>query len=167
MASHRLIQHVGKRFGLKVSEALYDRLNVYYFVDGHALNDKKRLAKVAYDEISRCLAKNDGSNDQLSVMSEEEIFLFLNSNEGRREIEHALEALQQLGVHGIPKFIIEGRRIVDGAAHSNVFIEIFREIERNGVVHGGPIFGDILGVSQATIEKGSHSREDLIADCSA
>ena len=28
MASHRLIQHVGKRFGLDASEALYDRLNV-------------------------------------------------------------------------------------------------------------------------------------------
>ena len=28
MASHRLIQHVGKRYGLDVSEALYDRLNV-------------------------------------------------------------------------------------------------------------------------------------------
>ncbi len=28
MASHRLIQHVGKRYGLNVSEALYDRLNV-------------------------------------------------------------------------------------------------------------------------------------------
>jgi len=28
MASHRLIQHVGRRYGLHVSEALYDRLNV-------------------------------------------------------------------------------------------------------------------------------------------
>ena len=28
MASHRLIQHVGRRYGLNVSETLYDRLNV-------------------------------------------------------------------------------------------------------------------------------------------
>lgn len=28
MASHRLIQHIGKRYGLNVSETLYDRLNV-------------------------------------------------------------------------------------------------------------------------------------------
>ena len=28
MASHRLIQHIGKRYSLNVSEALYDRLNV-------------------------------------------------------------------------------------------------------------------------------------------
>jgi len=165
MASHRLIQHVGKRFGLKVSEALYDKLNVYYFVDGHALNDKKRLAQVAHEEISRVVARDNGSNAQSPTMSEEEILLFLNSDEGRREIEHAVKTLQKLGVHGIPKFIIEGKTIVDGAAHSNTFIEIFRDIERQGSVHGGPIFGDILGVSQATIEEGSHSREDLTTDC--
>lgn len=29
MASHRLIQNLGKRFGLTVSEAVYDRLNEY------------------------------------------------------------------------------------------------------------------------------------------
>lgn len=28
MASHRLIQHLGKKYGLMVSEAVYDRLNV-------------------------------------------------------------------------------------------------------------------------------------------
>lgn len=28
MASHRLIQYIGKRYGLHASEALYDRLNV-------------------------------------------------------------------------------------------------------------------------------------------
>ena len=33
MASHRLIQYIGKTYGLHVSEAIYDRLNVYYFVD--------------------------------------------------------------------------------------------------------------------------------------
>merc|ERR1719223_1731567 len=71
MASHRLIQHVGKRFGLKVSEALYDKLNVYYFVDGHALNDKKRLAQVAHEEISRVVARDHGSNAQSPTMSEE------------------------------------------------------------------------------------------------
>lgn len=161
MASHRLIQHVGKKYGLKVSETLYDRLNVYYFVDGHALNDKKRLAKVAHEEISRCIAMDHTSNSHHGIMTEEEIFLFLNSDEGRREIEHALEILEHLGIHGIPKFIIEGRRIVDGAAHSNTFVEIFRDIERKGCVHGGPIFGDVLGVSEGTIEKGSHSREDM------
>ena len=47
MASHRLIQYLGKTYGLAVSEAVYDELNKYYFVDGHSLNDRPRLARVA------------------------------------------------------------------------------------------------------------------------
>jgi len=160
MASHRLIQHIGKKYGLGVSEALYDVLNIYYFVDGHALNDRPRLAKVTHD----CLIKEVGSDDDddanennNNIMSEEDILEFLNGSEGRKEIDQALYALNEMGVHGIPKFIIEGKRVVDGAAHSNTFIDIFREIEEKGAVHAGPVFGEILGVASEIIKKGSHS----------
>lgn len=157
MASHRLIQYVGKRYGLAVSEALYDILNVYYFVDGHSLNDRPRLAKVTHECITERV-----QNSPETIMSEEEILNFLNGNEGRKEIETALHTLSEMGVHGIPKFIIEGRRVVDGAAHSEVFINIFREIEEVGDVFGGPVFGSILGVSPEVILKGSHhSRHTL------
>jgi hypothetical protein len=40
MASHRLIQHIGKAYGLSVSEAVYDRLNQYYF------GKKKRTVRI-------------------------------------------------------------------------------------------------------------------------
>jgi len=143
-----------------VSEALYDVLNIYYFVDGHALNDRPRLAKVTHD----CLIKEVGSDDDddanennNNIMSEEDILEFLNGSEGRKEIDQALYALNEMGVHGIPKFIIEGKRVVDGAAHSNTFIDIFREIEEKGAVHAGPVFGEILGVASEIIKKGSHS----------
>eukprot|EP00553_Chaetoceros_curvisetus_P008497 CAMPEP_0204613398 /NCGR_PEP_ID=MMETSP0717-20131115/1362_1 /ASSEMBLY_ACC=CAM_ASM_000666 /TAXON_ID=230516 /ORGANISM="Chaetoceros curvisetus" /LENGTH=157 /DNA_ID=CAMNT_0051625805 /DNA_START=43 /DNA_END=516 /DNA_ORIENTATION=- len=152
MASHRLIQHIGKKYGLRVSEALYDILNVYYFVDGYALNDRPRLATVTHE----CLLKELGTSEA-SIMSEEDILSFLNSDEGRMEIEHARYALNEMGVHGIPKFIIEGRRVVDGAARSDVFIDIFREIEEKGEVYGGPVFGEILGVSPEIVEQGSHT----------
>lgn len=156
MASHRLIQHVGKVYGLRVSEGLYDRLNVYYFVDGFALNDRERLAKVAHD----CIVDLT-SEDHTDVMTEKDILQFLNSDEGRNEIEEALGALEQLGVHGIPKFIIEGRRMVDGAANSDVFIDIFRDIEEKGEVYGGPIFAKILGVSDDILKEGSHTIDNI------
>ncbi len=173
MASHRLIQYVGKRYGLRVSELLYDRLNVYYFVEGHALNDRPRLAKVAHEEITKSLKSlpSEGEEEEqqnleeLEIMSEDEILAFLNGNEGRKEIEDALQALDELGVHGIPKFIIEGRRVVDGAARSGVFVDIFRDIESRGEVHGGPIFGDILGVNNDTVQRGSHAREHICEVC--
>jgi len=167
MASHRLVQHVGKKYGLRVSEGLYDRLNVYYFVEGWALNDKPRLAGVAQEEIERLVRaerEEDGDGDAGSsepIMTEEEILAFLESDVGRKEIDDALRALKEMGVHGIPKFIIEGRTVVDGAARSDVFVRIFREIEERGYVKDDPVFGKILGLTDEVIEKGSHSLETL------
>jgi len=149
MASHRLIQHIGKTYGLAVSETIYDLLNVYYFVDGHALNDRPRLAKTVSDEL-----KNILGND--SAPSDSDLLEFLNSNKGRKEIEQALNTLNELGVHGIPKFIIEGRTVVDGAARDDVFVKLFRQIERKGTIENGPIFADILGISKDVVEQGSH-----------
>ena len=100
------------------------------------------------DELEKLLDKTPPSADDLLG--------FLNGNEGRKEIAHALEALQQLGIHGIPKFIIEGKTVVDGAAHSDVFVDIFREIEQRGEIHSGPVFGEILGITRETVERGSH-----------
>jgi len=148
MASHRLIQYVGKKFGLVASEALYDCLNVYYFVEGHALNDRPRLAKVSSTELKKLG----------HIMSEEDILDFLNSQDGREEIENARLALQRLGVHSIPKFIVEGNTLVDGAAHWTHHVEVFREIESRRKVAGGPIFGEILGIDKEVIEAGSHEK---------
>lgn len=124
-------------------------------MDGHSLNDRPRLAKVVATELANLL-KDDAP-------SEESILQFLNGNEGRKEIEEALLTLQRLGVYGIPKFIIEGQTVVDGAARSDVFVNIFREIEKRGEIAGGPIFGQILGVPEVVIEKGSHRTEDIAA----
>ena len=126
----------------------------YYFVDGHSLNDRPRLAQVVAEELEHLQDTNSGK----TFPSADEILDFLNGDEGRQEIQDALVTLQQLGVHGIPKFIIDGHLMVDGAAHSNVFVRIFREIERAGKLEGGkgPVFGDILGVSPDIIQQGSH-----------
>jgi hypothetical protein len=94
---------------------------------------------------------------------EQEILDFLNGSEGRAEIEEALQELQRLGVHGIPKFIIEGQTLVDGAARSDVFVRIFREIEARGKIYGGAIFGRILGVPEEIIGQGSHLPKDIAA----
>lgn len=154
MASHRLIQYLGKTYGLYVSEAIYDLLNVYYFVDGHSLNDRERIACVVSEKLAELIKDN--------APTEAEILDFLNGSQGRHEIEQALAALNQIGVHGIPKFIIEGKTVIDGAAHSDVFVDIFRQIEKRGVVHGDPVFADVLGVSHEIMQKGSHRRQEAL-----
>jgi len=148
MASHRLIQHLGKTYGLAVSEAVYDKLNQYYFVDGHSLNDRPMLAKVVAKLLEELLSNR--------APSEAELLEFLDSEKGKEEITNIGHALNQLGISGIPKFIIEGRTMVDGAARSDTFVEVFREIERRGKVHSGPIFNDVLGVSDETMLTPSH-----------
>jgi predicted DsbA family dithiol-disulfide isomerase len=132
----------------------------YYFVDGYALNDRPRLAKVAAETLAQTLATAE--NNSAPPMTEEEILAFLNGNEGRKEIENAIHALHELGVHGIPKFIIEGSSVVDGAALPKTFVRIFREIEERGEVKG-PVFGDILGLDQNLIMKASHTPKTLAA----
>ena len=137
MASHRLIQMLGKRYSLAVSEAIYDALNVYYFVEGNSLNDKPRLAAYVAHRLED-LVSADSTQERLD---ETELLAFLQGSEGREEIETARAALEQMGVHGIPKFIIGGYTIVDGAARSNEFIHAFRSIELNPEVIKPTVFG--------------------------
>ena len=156
MASHRLIQWIGKRYGLNVSESIYDTLNEYYFVDGNSLNDRPRLAKVVAARLSHLLPPEPAP-------SEPELLAFLNGTEGRSEIEQALNMLDRLGVHGIPKFIIEGSTMVDGAQPAETFVQVFREIEERGnLKNDKPIFAQILGVSPEIIQRGSHRPTDAL-----
>jgi hypothetical protein len=97
------------------------------------------------------------------VSTESELLEFLNGNEGREEIMQALKALNKLGIHSIPKFIIEGKMILDGAARPEVFVKVFREIERKGEIHAGPVFREILGVSDDIVGKGSHTPDTVAA----
>lgn len=154
MASHRLIQHLGKTYGLAVSEAIYDLLNQYYFVDGHSLNDRPLLAKVVAEALPSMIE---------DAPSARELLNFLDGDQGRKEIKAALQALEQLGVHSIPKFIIEGRIVIDGAARSDEFVQIFRKIEARGKVHAGPAFAEILGIPPEIVERGSHHRPSDMA----
>ena len=57
---------------------IYDRLNVYYFVEGHAHNNRPRLARTASETISEALsAGDDALLRRRGGMSEEEVLDFL------------------------------------------------------------------------------------------
>ena len=96
LKSHRLVQWVTKNYGCAKSEALYDVLNVEHFVNGKKLNDAKMLLECA-KKIS------DG------VIDLEKAEKFLASDEGEKEIVLAKKALDRLGIHSIPNFVIGGK----------------------------------------------------------
>jgi predicted DsbA family dithiol-disulfide isomerase len=141
-------------YGLKVSEQVYDLLNEYYFVHGHSLNDQPRLAHVVAERLQQLLAVP-------TAPSPEDLLEFLRSDQGRAEIDAAVAALHELNIHGIPKFIIEGTTLIDGAATADVFVNLFRQIERRGVIASGPIFAPLLGIATTTLEP-SHTRDQMI-----
>ena len=141
-------------------------------MEGHSLNDRPRLAKVAAEQLQLLLSNSNEKQEQPRkketsyIMTETDIFNFLESDEGRVEIMKALTMLQQMGIHSIPKFIIEGTTLVDGAADWKVFVDVFTEIEERGMVQNGgkSIFGDILGVDSSIVDRGSfRTLEDLNA----
>ena len=103
------------------------------------------MAKVASEELLK----------QGHEVASDEILKFLNSNDGRQEIENAIHTLVQLGINGIPTFIIDGQTL-NGAAGWKSHYRVFREIEERGYVEKGPVFGKILNVSDDTIQEGSH-----------
>lgn len=132
MQSHRLVQWVSRTKGLDASERLYDALNVLHFVEGRKLNDAAMLAAAAAEHAG---------------VDEPEARRFLASNEGREQISKSLAIAAQFGIHSIPKFIIDGEMLLDGAAHAEEHVRVFREIERRGTTSGRALFAEALGIS--------------------
>jgi len=131
LKSHRLVQWVSKTRGLQASERLYDALNVAHFVKGRKLNDAAMLAEAAEAHAGVPAA---------------EASAFLASDEGRTEIQAALDVARRAGIHSIPKFIVDGTYVVDGAAHADEHERLFREIEKSGETTGRAVFAAALGI---------------------
>ena len=134
VASHVLVQWAATVYGLEKSEAVYDILNRVHFVEGRKLNDRALLVAVAYE------AGLDGDAAEL----------YLSSGKGADDVRRVYNRVQQMGVHSIPTFVIDGGRFVmSGAAHASELEATLRKIEREVVVEGKlerppPVFGPIL-----------------------
>lgn len=57
----------------------------------------------------------------------EKVDLLLHSNTGKLEIEMAEKELQDLGITGVPLFIIDNRRAISGAQAIDAFVKAFEE----------------------------------------
>mmetsp|Transcript_12881 Transcript_12881/g.32639 ORF Transcript_12881/g.32639 Transcript_12881/m.32639 type:complete len:241 (+) Transcript_12881:120-842(+) len=139
LKSHRLVQWVSRTRGLDASEKLYDALNVLHFIGGRKLNDMSMLVAAA--------AEHAGIDEAATRT-------FLDSNDGRAQIESALELAHRFGIHSIPKFIIDGELLLDGAANADQHLSVFREIERRGKTSGRAMFAEALGISPEVLAGG-------------
>tara|TARA_B110001452_G_scaffold213261_1_gene183970 strand:- start:704 stop:1387 length:684 start_codon:yes stop_codon:yes gene_type:complete len=132
LASHRLVQWITKTKGVTAAEALYNDLNYRHFVLGQKLNDRPMLAEAA---------------SKVGV-PEEESLAFLSTDEGLAEIRAAQQMLRELGVSGIPTFVLGATTVLpSGALRSQHLVEAFRELEEASE-EGAPksVFAEALGV---------------------
>lgn len=132
LASHRLVQWITKTKGMTAAEALYNDLNHRHFELGQKLNDRKMLAEAA----------------SLVGVPEEDSLAFLSTDEGVAEIRKAQHVLRQLGVSGIPTFVLGATTVLpSGALRRQTLAKAFRDLEAASE-EGAPrsVFAEALGV---------------------
>lgn len=115
--AHRIIQ-LAKENGKQVQavEAFYRA----YFTNGVDLSKDENLISVA----------------AATGLDAEKIALFLQSDTGSAEVQMAEQQLQQLGISGVPFYIIDNKYGVSGAQPADTFIKAFEEIS-SAPVSGG------------------------------
>eukprot|EP00320_Phaeocystis_rex_P014487 CAMPEP_0119090170 /NCGR_PEP_ID=MMETSP1178-20130426/151615_1 /TAXON_ID=33656 /ORGANISM="unid sp, Strain CCMP2000" /LENGTH=202 /DNA_ID=CAMNT_0007073567 /DNA_START=157 /DNA_END=761 /DNA_ORIENTATION=+ len=115
LASHRLVQWVTKTKGLTAAERLYNDLNYQHFELGRKLNDWQMLATAAEEHAG---------------VPAEESLAFLETHQGVAEIQKAQGLLRQLGVNGIPTFVLGATTVLpSGALRAQYLVKAFRDLE--------------------------------------
>ena len=179
MQSHRLIQHVSRTYGLMISERVYDVLNHYHFVDGHALNDVPKLARTVAQTLQElhqtspsCWfhhaapqpVQEEAKAKEVSPVlppTEAELLEFLSGTEGRAEIVQTVQQVHDLGIDGIPTFLFEGgSTVLHGAVDAAEFVQVFRAMEQRGyLLDSTTVFGETtLKIPTSIIQRGSYHR---------
>jgi len=139
LASHRLVQWVTKTKGLTAAERLYTDLNYQHFELGRKLNDRQMLAASA--------------EAQAGVPMQQSL-AFLATEEGVAEIQKAQGLLRQLGVSGIPTFVLGATTVLpSGALRAQYLVKAFRDLEAASE-EGAPrsVFAEALGVPLQVLE---------------
>mmetsp|Transcript_29592 Transcript_29592/g.90785 ORF Transcript_29592/g.90785 Transcript_29592/m.90785 type:complete len:230 (-) Transcript_29592:365-1054(-) len=138
LASHRMVQWVTRTLGINAAESMYADLNMRHFEAGQKLNDVDMLVKAA-EKVGA---------DPRAARS------FIESNEGKDEIEAAQRRLASLGISGIPTLILGGKwQLPSGALGASTLVEVFRKIEQEGGAPGPPLFAGDLNLPANVVEE--------------
>jgi predicted DsbA family dithiol-disulfide isomerase len=111
LAAHALIEWARRR---GVQPAMKEALMKAFFVDGRDLTDAATLVAVAAE----------------AGLDREEAGAAIVDRELRRLVEEQEEHARNMGVHGVPFFILNRRLAVEGAQPSDVLLEAMLEAEK-------------------------------------
>ncbi len=107
--SHRLIDRAGQ---LGMQDIIVERLFQAFFMDGRDIGDIKTLADIA----------NDASLDI------DETLEYLESDEDVERIHKEDLVARQMGIQGVPCFIINRKYNISGAQDPGVFLSAFEQV---------------------------------------
>lgn len=111
--AHRLVLWAAERGReWEMAEALF----AAYFTGGRDLNDPEQLAAAAAE----------------AGLDPEEARAFLAGGEGRDEVLRGQEEARELGISGVPFFVIDGRWAISGAQPVEAFLRAFDEVAAAG-----------------------------------
>jgi predicted DsbA family dithiol-disulfide isomerase len=116
--AHRLIQ-LAKENGVHLT--LVDLFFKAYFTEGQNLADDKTLTNIAV----------------AAGMDKAKVEQLLASPTGEAEVEIAERELQQLGITGVPFYIVDNKFGISGAQATETFMKAFEEIALTPAVEGG------------------------------
>ena len=107
--AHRLIRWAGEA---EAADAVVEALFRAYFLEGRDIGDRAVLADIA----ASCGLERDDVARRLA------------SDEDLAAVRAAVQAAQQLGVTGVPTFILAGRYAIVGAQPAETLAQAFRRI---------------------------------------
>jgi predicted DsbA family dithiol-disulfide isomerase len=112
LAAHRLIWLADQPDNDLVQAEMKERLLQAYFIDGLNLGDTDTLIACA----------SDVGADPVKIAE------FLASDRGMDELTAQLNAAAELGITGVPAYVIDGQWSIPGAQDTEVFVQILRKL---------------------------------------
>jgi predicted DsbA family dithiol-disulfide isomerase len=112
LAAHRLIWFAEQADNDLVQAEMKERLLQAYFIDGLNLGDTATLISCATEV---------GADPR-------EIEEFLASDRGLDELTIQLNSAAELGITGVPAYVIDGQWSIPGAQDTEVFVQILRKL---------------------------------------
>ena len=108
LLAHRLLEHAYDTYGFDLQNALSERLFRAYFCEGKDAGDQQVLLQLAADV----------------GMNEISATTYLNSGAGTDEVESQLARAPDLGVGGVPAYILAGSFLLPGAQSVDTISQI-------------------------------------------
>lgn len=110
--AHRLLWYAEHHGPPGAQDALKERLLSAYFTRGLHVGDVSVLAAEA----------------AAAGLDEDDARRFLDSDEGRTEVERHLADAAEAGITAVPTYVIDGRWSIPGAQDPDVFVQVLRRL---------------------------------------